>query len=93
MGEKCRICDHRSHESQCRELVMPGPPGDVDECGCTGDEQTFDAKGECDHQWHPLHVKGWGLRSERWGCWFCPAWYDEVFARRSDTHNTHDPFS
>ena len=28
-------CGHRSHPGEkCRELVMPGPPGDVDECGC-----------------------------------------------------------
>lgn len=32
----CRACGHKSHRgTQCRELTMPGAPGDVDECGCT----------------------------------------------------------
>lgn len=31
----CPDCEHRGHAGAvCRELVMPGPPGDVDECGC-----------------------------------------------------------
>lgn len=33
----CRACGHKAHGgTTCRELTMPGPPGDVDECGCTG---------------------------------------------------------
>lgn len=36
----CPECGHRMHEGTvCRELVMPGPPGDVDECGCGGNEE------------------------------------------------------
>lgn len=31
---KCESCGHPQHSSQCREMTMPGPPGDVDECGC-----------------------------------------------------------
>lgn len=32
---RCADCGHRPHAGAvCRELVMPGPPGDVDECGC-----------------------------------------------------------
>jgi hypothetical protein len=31
----CTDCGHRAHEgTTCRELTMPGAPGDVDECGC-----------------------------------------------------------
>jgi hypothetical protein len=31
----CPGCEHRVHRGAvCRELVMPGAPGDVDECGC-----------------------------------------------------------
>lgn len=33
----CRACGHKVHgDKVCRELVMPGAPGDVDECGCGG---------------------------------------------------------
>lgn len=31
----CFGCGHAPHTGQCRELTMPGAPGDVDECGCT----------------------------------------------------------
>lgn len=32
----CRACGHKAHDgTTCRELTMPGAPGDVDECGCT----------------------------------------------------------
>jgi hypothetical protein len=30
----CRGCGHAAHDKPCRELTMPGAPGDVDECGC-----------------------------------------------------------
>lgn len=30
----CRGCGHATHDKPCRELTMPGAPGDVDECGC-----------------------------------------------------------
>ena len=30
----CRGCGHAAHNKTCRELTMPGAPGDVDECGC-----------------------------------------------------------
>lgn len=33
----CRACGHGAHAGEeCRELTMPGPPGDVDYCGCVG---------------------------------------------------------
>ena len=35
--QSCPGCGHRSHTGECRELVMPGAPGDVDECGCLDD--------------------------------------------------------
>lgn len=31
----CHGCGHTPHTAPCRELTMPGAPGDVDECGCT----------------------------------------------------------
>lgn len=31
----CRACGHKAHDgTACRQLIMPGAPGDVDECGC-----------------------------------------------------------
>lgn len=31
----CRVCGHKAHDgTACRQLTMPGAPGDVDECGC-----------------------------------------------------------
>lgn len=30
----CHGCGHTPHSKPCRELTMPGSPGDVDECGC-----------------------------------------------------------
>ncbi len=33
----CRACGHGTHAGEeCRELTMPGAPGDVDYCGCVG---------------------------------------------------------
>lgn len=32
----CRGCGHLVHGDPCRALTMPGPPGDVDGCGCDG---------------------------------------------------------
>lgn len=34
VADECTDCGHLRHGTRCRELVMPGPPGDVDECGC-----------------------------------------------------------
>jgi hypothetical protein len=31
---RCEGCGHPEHSGLCRELEMPGSPGDVDECGC-----------------------------------------------------------
>lgn len=33
-AEDCPDCGHVAHSKPCRELTMPGAPGDVDECGC-----------------------------------------------------------
>lgn len=38
----CRGCGHTVHDKPCRELTMPGAPGDVDECGCDGRTATDD---------------------------------------------------
>lgn len=35
--QSCPGCGHESHTGECRVLVMPGAPGDVDECGCLDD--------------------------------------------------------
>ncbi|QDN64407.1 hypothetical protein [Streptomyces sp. S1D4-14] len=34
-ADACTDCAHHKHVKPCRELTMPGAPGDVDECGCT----------------------------------------------------------
>jgi len=40
----CRACGHVVHvDEECRELTMPGAPGDVDYCGCAGVSPTTDA--------------------------------------------------
>jgi hypothetical protein len=36
---RCEGCGHPEHSGFCRELEMPGPPGDVDECGCLDDRE------------------------------------------------------
>lgn len=35
----CPGCGHAEHSGFCRWLVMDGPPGDVDECGCLDDRE------------------------------------------------------
>jgi hypothetical protein len=61
----CRSCGHASHDKPCRELTMPGAPGDVDECGCLAGVDTAEALSEqlcpdCGHLRHsdpcPDHV-------------------------------------
>jgi len=39
-GDQCPGCGHAAHTGVCRELTMPGAPGDVDECGCLDDRET-----------------------------------------------------
>lgn len=34
-ADECPDCSHVHSGKPCRELTMPGAPGDVDECGCT----------------------------------------------------------
>jgi hypothetical protein len=36
---RCEGCGHPGHSGFCRELEMPGSPGDVDECGCLDDSE------------------------------------------------------
>jgi hypothetical protein len=36
---RCQGCGHPEHSGFCRELEMPGSPGDVDECGCLDDRE------------------------------------------------------
>lgn len=36
----CEGCGHPEHSGVCRELEMPGSPGDVDECGCLDDRES-----------------------------------------------------
>lgn len=36
---RCEGCGHTEHSGFCRELTMPGAPGDVDECGCLDDRE------------------------------------------------------
>lgn len=36
---RCEGCGHPEHSGVCRELEMPGSPGDVDECGCLDDRE------------------------------------------------------
>lgn len=34
-ADECPDCGHVHPGTSCRELTMPGAPGDVDECGCS----------------------------------------------------------
>jgi hypothetical protein len=46
-GRSCGGCGHLEHSRRCRELTMPGPPGEVDECGCTQLEPEVNIAGMC----------------------------------------------
>lgn len=39
VSRRCPGCGHAGHTGECREMVMPGAPGDVDECGCLDDRE------------------------------------------------------
>lgn len=87
---RCPGCGHPEHCGFCRELEMPGPPGDVDECGCLDDreppltpEEEEEAP-EDTHDWHHaspeagLTCTRCGLAHKNWSGSECPAMQAEA---------------